>query len=495
MGTAVNIADDKDRIGAFRMVGNLYFVGTYKASSHLIDTGDGLILLDTGYAETADVILESMDKLGFDIRDVKYIIHSHGHRDHTGGTAKLVALSGAKTFIHEADLRYLSNDPALSFVPDVFVRDGDIIRLGNTEILCLETPGHTAGTLSFFFDLEEKGRVYRAGTFGGAGTNQLKKPFLWDRGLSLLLRGQFLESIERLKKEHVDVFIGNHSWQNDTRGNYEKSLTCEENPFIDDTRWRAFLEKSEQKMLRIMREESRTQFINYAHRGASEYAPENTLLSFNLGVFMGANGIETDVHLTKDGVPVLFHDDTLKRVTGEEGSIEDYTYEELRKFRVVKGELADRIVKLEDFLEHMSFRDMLFAIELKAEGTAQPVADLVRAYHLEKKVVITSFKYEELCRMCEYAPELRKGYLAKTVTEELLADMRVRGIDEICPIAKSVTAEQVEQWHRQGFNVRAWGVKDEELMKQVYDAGADGMTVNFPDKLAAYICQCEASAE
>ena len=68
---------------------------------------------------------------------------------------------------------------------------------------------------------------------------------------------------------------------------------------------------------------------------------------------MGANGIETDVQLTKDGVAVLFHDDTLKRVTGAEGSIGDYTFEELQKLRVVNGDFEDKILKLEDFLRHL----------------------------------------------------------------------------------------------------------------------------------------------
>ena len=72
-------------------------------------------------------------------------------------------------------------------------------------------------------------------------------------------------------------------------------------------------------------------FVNYAHRGASHYAPENTLMSFYLGMQMGANGIETDVHRTKDGVVVLFHDDTITRLTGKEGAIADYTLEELRE--------------------------------------------------------------------------------------------------------------------------------------------------------------------
>ena len=83
-------------IPPFRLAGNTYFVGTYKASSHLIDTGDGLILIDTGYASTADVILESMQILGFDIADVKLILHSHGHYDHTEGTAKLLKLCKEK---------------------------------------------------------------------------------------------------------------------------------------------------------------------------------------------------------------------------------------------------------------------------------------------------------------------------------------------------------------------------------------------------------------
>ena len=69
--------------------------------------------------------------------------------------------------------------------------------------------------------------------------------------------------------------------------------------------------------------------INYAHRGASEYAPENTLSSFYLGLMQGANGIETDVQRTKDGVLVLFHDNTLDRVSNVSGNLSEYTYEEL----------------------------------------------------------------------------------------------------------------------------------------------------------------------
>ena len=84
-------------------------------------------------------------------------------------------------------------------------------------------------------------------------------------------------------------------------------------------------------------------FVNYAHRGASTFCPENTMLSFYTGIYMGANGIETDVQVTKDGVLVLFHDDTLNRILGIDGSIKDYTYEELRTYNVKNGLLFDKI--------------------------------------------------------------------------------------------------------------------------------------------------------
>ena len=89
-------------------------------------------------------------------------------------------------------------------------------------------------------------------------------------------------------------------------------------------------------------------FINYAHRGASEYAPENTLQSFYLGLQMQANGIETDVQLTKDNVAVLFHDETLLRVTGEEGSVSDYTLEELQQMKLLNSN--ETIPTFEQFL-------------------------------------------------------------------------------------------------------------------------------------------------
>ena len=230
-------------------------------------------------------------------------------------------------------------------------------------------------------------------------------------------------------------------------------------------------------------------FVNYAHRGASEYTPENTLLAFYTGMYMGANGIETDVQMTKDGVLVLFHDDTIMRLTGAEGSIQDYTLEQLRQFTFENNGLTDKIVVFEDFLQQFGWRDITFAIEIKQAGIESQVVDMIRKYNIQSKTIVTSFMLGSVRATKAYAPEQKVGLLTKEVTEELLAELKTIGAEQLCPYAMDVTEETVARWHAQGFEVRAWGVKDEILMRQVYDAGAEGMTVNFPDKLTKYIAE------
>lgn len=471
-------------IPAFKIAGNLYFIGTQEASSHVIDTGAGLILIDVGYERTADVVLEGLSDLGFDVKDVKYILLSHGHYDHSDGVPKIVEKSGAKVYLFEEDNRYLKG-----FLPDVYFHDGDVIRLGNVEIEVLHTPGHTAGTASFFFYVEENGKRYRVGMFGGAGTPQVSKKWLDKYGLPFYQRRQFFDSIARLRMEHVDLFLGNHANQNGTKEKRELALTSAENPFIDENAWGEFLDKVERKLVALMDKESRETFVNYAHRGASEYLPENTMLSFYTGIYMNANGIETDVRRTKDGVLVLFHDKTLERVTetaGETRGVEDFTFDELQAFTVKKDGYEDRIVALEDFLRHFAFRDLTFAIELKGEGVERDTADLLRKYGMEKKTVVTSFRLDYLRTFKAYAPEFRVGLLTKEVNDTVIAELHALRADEICPHASLVTSALCGRLHREGFRVRAWGV-DKDTMETVYDAHADGMTVNFPDLLDGYI--------
>ena len=250
------------RVEPFRIFGNLYFAGTIPASCHLIDTGDGLILIDTGYPQNFYLVIESIWELGFRPADVRYIVHSHGHYDHMGATRSLVELTGARNFIGAADRDFVTWDNPLNwanelgfefteaFEPDVLLNDGDVISLGNTSIRCVSTPGHTPGTTSFFFDVEENGCKLRAGMHGGVGMNSLSATYLKKANLPLTLQQDFLDGLERLRKEHVDIFIGNHVKNNDTVGKGAAlKLSRENNPFIDEKAWPTFLDQCRQKML------------------------------------------------------------------------------------------------------------------------------------------------------------------------------------------------------------------------------------------------------
>ena len=223
-------------IEPFRVVGNVYFVGTFQASCHLIDTGDGLILIDPGYANTLYLVIDSIHRLGFDPKDIRYIINTHWHRDHTEATAALANLTGAKTLLGIED----DEKARRFFAPDILVKDGDTLSLGNTTITFMETPGHTKGTISFFFETG----AYRVGMFGGAGANTMRQGHLDFDGA----REAYRASLHRLNKERVDVFIGNHVWNNDTFTKAKILKETGENPFIDSTLWHQFLDFCEKRL-------------------------------------------------------------------------------------------------------------------------------------------------------------------------------------------------------------------------------------------------------
>lgn len=138
------------------------------------------------------------------------------------------------------------------FTPDALIEDGDVIRLGSTAVRCVETPGHTYGTMSFFFDVEEGGTVYRAGTFGGAGFITLYREHFVRYAMEDLQQ-TFLESIRRLRQEHVDIVLGNHPAPNHI---LEKQADREAdpegpNPFIDAQDWTRYLDWVEEEFLRF----------------------------------------------------------------------------------------------------------------------------------------------------------------------------------------------------------------------------------------------------
>ena len=242
----------------FPITANLYYVGNFNVSAHLIDTGSGLILIDTGFPQTVYLLLESIRRLGFDPKNIVYILHTHGHYDHMGGTRALVELTHAKTAMGKADASMMRDRRELTWAPEYGVKfyetfdvdlplsDGDTISLGSTAIKSVHTPGHTAGCFSYFFNVSDKGQSYRVGIFGGPGLNSLTDEYLKQHGLPYGAREDYLKSVERLKKEPVDIFLGAHPGPGQSDHFRKKAaMTESKNPFIDKDAWLTFLTRLE----------------------------------------------------------------------------------------------------------------------------------------------------------------------------------------------------------------------------------------------------------
>lgn len=235
-------------------------------------------------------------------------------------------------------------------------------------------------------------------------------------------------------------------------------------------------------------------FVNYAHRGASEYAPENTMPSFDLGLTMGANGIETDLQETKDGKIVMFHDNTIDDKSNGTGAIADYTYEELLKmdFGSWKEErfAGTQIVLFEDFAKKFLPLDLIFAIELKVTGIAAKALDIMKKYGNMDNIYVSSFKFEALEEARAIDPNIKLTWLIKEpITQENIDRLKTLNGTQISPRATLVDEQQVELAKANGLKVRLWGVKDPDLMRKVYPLDTEGMTVNFPDKLVELMAE------
>ena len=256
----------KIKLEAFRLHSNIYFIGSEAVSVHLIDTEHGLVLIDTGYPDMGELILENIKKLGFFPEKICAIFHSHGHIDHFGNTAALLQLSHAKTYISRIDNDIVNGTLDLSwakelglqrippFSCDVLLEDGDVFDFGNTTIRCIHTPGHTAGVMSFIITLAD-GKV--AAMHGGIGSNSMSSAFLLAYGLPFDCRSKFREGLKKLSEEHVDLVLGNHPGQNDTLG---KMLKVKANAqVIDNEEWARFLAKCDAKITSLMKKDPEPQ--------------------------------------------------------------------------------------------------------------------------------------------------------------------------------------------------------------------------------------------
>lgn len=219
----------------------------------------------------------------------------------------------------------------------------------------------------------------------------------------------------------------------------------------------------------------------FAHRGGDEQAPENTMAAFQHAVDEGFRYLETDVHLTRDGVLVAFHDVGLARVAGVRGAIADYTWAELEQVDLGAGHGIPRIEDL-----FAAFPAARYNIEPKSDAAVAPLAGILRARDLVNRVCIGSFKdarIEAVRRLL--GPELCTSpgplALARLGARSLTAAGRRQpsefGAVQIPPrIGKArLTAAQVERYHDMGLQVHVWTINDEVEIHRMFDLGVDAV--------------------
>ncbi len=256
------VNQEKRWIKPFNIFGNVYYVGYSWVCVHLIDTGEGLLLIDAGNCGATAMLIKAIYDLGFKPDDVKWIILSHGHVDHIGAANFFKNMFGTKLYMGKPDADMFKERPEFSliqestdfmddiFEPDVCIQNGDELTFGNTSIKCYIVPGHTEGCVALFFNAYDGGRIKRCGYYGGFGFNTLTKQFLDDFGdFEHNMWDTYLKSIDSVINEHVDIFLGNHTENNKF---FEKldilNKTGSNECFIDENEWRTYLNSKKEEL-------------------------------------------------------------------------------------------------------------------------------------------------------------------------------------------------------------------------------------------------------
>lgn len=229
-----------------------------------------------------------------------------------------------------------------------------------------------------------------------------------------------------------------------------------------------------------------------AHRGASGYAPENTMAAFECAARMGVREIEFDLQLTKDARMVVIHDAVLDRYGFPGLRVADMTLEALKKLDMGAwfGEPkfnGETVPTAEELFDAYGRRFILHA-EIKAPSRrlAAMLADSLDRWGLCATTVVTSFDFDILATYRALAPGQRLGWLVRAggFTDANVDRAVAAGIGQFCPAAVDVTAERVGTAMARIGEVRAHGIKTRADAERVVRAGCDGMTVNWPDWLA-----------
>jgi len=252
----------------FRVIGNIYWVGLTDHGAFLLTTPQGDILLDTTIQKTAPFVRDSIEELGFQLRDVKIIIGTHSHADHTGATAYFKELTGAQVLWSAPDATVMADGGRSDFredgseqfkpiKPDRTIRDGEEVRLGGVTLVAHLTPGHTKGCTTWTTVVEDSGKKYNAVFM--CGVDAVGRVPLLHNAKYPNIAEDFAKSFTVLKSLPCEVFLYTRA---DTIRLEEKRKLLEQgakpNPFIDPKGCRDYIAEREKFYLDKLAQERGT---------------------------------------------------------------------------------------------------------------------------------------------------------------------------------------------------------------------------------------------
>ena len=248
----------------FQIAENLYYVGSTGVTSFLITSLEGHVLIDGGYPETAPLIIGSIAKLGFNIKDVKVLLNTHAHFDHAGGLRELQQASGAQLWISEGDapiveaggagdkatygpLRFLGFGKFDAPRVDHRFKDGEKIRVGSVELTAHVTAGHTPGCTSWSFPIKHAGRDLLAVDVCSLSLLPFMK-FVEPESY-LGIRSDFERSFTTLRALPADIFLGAHGSFFDLSAKRRARKVAKDpmDPFIDRDGYRSYIDAAERQ--------------------------------------------------------------------------------------------------------------------------------------------------------------------------------------------------------------------------------------------------------
>lgn len=231
----------------------------------------------------------------------------------------------------------------------------------------------------------------------------------------------------------------------------------------------------------------------WAHRGASAYAPENTMEAFRLAVEQQADGFEIDIHMSKDGEIVVIHDDTIDRTSNGKGNVTDLTLAELKQYnynacfedKYATAEIPTLRQVLELVKEHhlylnIEVKDIMVQSQ-KYDGLNVAAAEMVRAYGLVDQVIFSSFNHKSMLELKQTCPDMTTAILhfSKLYRAEQYA--KTVHADALHPHFIAVDADVVKEAHEAGIQVNVWTVNQIPVMRQMIEAGVDAIITDCPD--------------